>query len=210
MHKATCAVRCLGLTVALLVAGTGAHATDFDFSGNFVNDNDVALVGFTVGAPSNVTLFTSSWVQGDPPMGFDPIVSVWGSDGGLIATQDDGLVEGTAFSKGVPYDYGLWDAYFDVALTAGNYSVTVTQFNNYPVLPNLSDGFVHDGDPNFTSGWGTQDHFNGGWTPLPDPRTSRWELHVLNVAPAQTVPEPSTWLLLGIGGLVVAHLRRRC
>jgi len=200
----------LGLAVALLVAGTAAHATDFDFSGNFVYDNDVARVDFVVGAPSNVTLFTSSWIQGDPPMGFDPVLSLWAADGGVISWQDDAGFEGTTFSNGVEYAHGLWDAYFDVPLVAGDYTVTLTQVNNYPVLPNLSDGFAHDGDPNFTSGWGPQDHFNGGWTPLPDPRTSRWEFHVLNVAPAQTVPEPSTWLLLGIGGLAVARLRRRC
>jgi len=210
MHKQTCAVRCLGLTVALLVAGAAAHATDFDFSGNFSVDNDVALVDFTAGAPSNVTLFTSSWVQGDPPMGFDPVLSLWRADGSLIASWDDANVEGTAFSNGVPYDYGLWDAYFDVLLTAGDYTVTLTQFDNHPVRPNLSDGFTHDGDPDFTSDWGPQDHFNGRWPHVEgDPRTSRWEFHILNLAPAQTVPEPSTWLLLAIGGLAIARLRRR-
>jgi hypothetical protein len=203
----------LGLIVALTVTGTAAPAIDFDFSGNFELDNDVALVGFTVGAPGDVTLFTSSWIAGDPPpggelYGFDPVVSVWGFDGGLLATKDDGLVEGTAYSNGVLYTYGLYDAYFDVFLAAGDYQVTVTQSNNYPVRPNLSDGFTQDGNPDFTSGWGPQDHFNGLWNP-PDPRSSKWELHVVNVAPVETVPEPSTWLVLGIGGLAIARLRRR-
>jgi len=216
MHNATCAVRCLGLIVALLAAGTAAHATDFDFAGSFEFDNDVALVGFTVGAPSNVTVFTSSWIAGEPPpgadlYGFDPIVSVWASDGGLLASWDDGFAAGTASSNGVPYDYGVWDAYFNVLLAAGEYSVTVTQFNNYPVRPNLSDGFTQDGNPDFTftHGWGTQDHFNGTWDIPNDPRSSRWELHVLNVSPAQTVPEPSTWLVLGVGGVAITRLRHR-
>lgn len=226
MHNATCAVRCLGLIVALAAAATAAHATDFDFAGNFEFDNDVALVGFTAGAPSNVTVFTSSWIAGEPPpgadpYGFDPVVSVWGSDGGLVASWDDvGMgMGGTAWSNGVSYDYGDWDAYFDVLLAAGEYSVTVTQSNNYPVRPTLSDGFTYDGDEwenqHFTSAWGDQESFNGGWLPLPDPRSSRWELHVLNVAPAETVPptetvpEPSTWLVLGVGGVAIARLRHR-
>lgn len=206
MHKATCAVRCFGLTVALLVVGTAAHATDFDFSGNFDVDNDVLWVEVTVAVPGNVTLFTSSWVQG----GFDPVLSVWGADWGLLEFQDDGFYAGSTLSNDVSFDHGPLDAHLDVLLASGDYTVSLTQANNYPVRPNVSDGFTHDGDPDFTRDWGTQAYFNGGWEPLPDPRNSNWELHILNVASARVVPEPSTWLLLGIGGLVVARLRRRC
>jgi hypothetical protein len=72
MRNTKCAVRCSGLIAALLLAGPAVFATDFDFSGEFIYDNDVALLDFRVGAASTVTVFTSSWIQGNPPLGFDP------------------------------------------------------------------------------------------------------------------------------------------
>ncbi len=74
---------------ANLSAGPAA-AADFDFSGSFVNDNDVLRFNFTVGAPGVVTLFTSSWLGG----GFDPILSLWDSAGNQLAEQDDGFPGG--------------------------------------------------------------------------------------------------------------------
>ena len=82
MHKRACAVRCWGLIVALLLAGGAARATDFDFlDREFTWDSDVALIDFTVAEDSDVTLFTSSWLRGDPPAGFDPVLGLWGADG---------------------------------------------------------------------------------------------------------------------------------
>ncbi len=62
---------------------TPAQALDFDFSGNFTYDNDVLLFNFSVGAPSTVTVFSSSWLRGNSPAGFDPMLGIWGSAGNL-------------------------------------------------------------------------------------------------------------------------------
>ena len=208
MHNKGCPVGCWGLTVALLLAGPAVFATDFDFSGEFTYDNDVALLDFTVGAASTVTVFTSSWIQGHPPLGFDPIVGLWDDVGNLLGVQDDGFVTGSTLSNGVSYSHGEWDVYFDVFLGAGDYRLSLTQFDNNPRGFTLSEGFEHDGEPDFTSAWGPYPRFNGRFD-QDDLRSPDWALHVTNVAPAQTVPEPSTWLLFGVGGLAIARLRRR-
>ena len=78
----------LGLGLFLLTV-PGANATDFSFTGNFTNDNDVALFDFTVGASSpDVILRTWSYAGGTNAAGqviaeggFDPILAVFDSTG---------------------------------------------------------------------------------------------------------------------------------
>jgi len=202
----------VGLALGLSFAAMGnvnlANAADFDFSGALTQDNDVFQFNFTVGAQSDVTVFSSSWDDG----GFDPILAIWTNAGALIYQQDDGGNTGSTLSNGISYDHGVWDSYYNVNLVAGSYIATVTQFDNFANSTSLSDGFIYDNDPHFTftEGYGSQADFNGVWTSN-DPRTGDYSFHVLNVASANTVPEPATMLLFGTGlaGLVCARLRRK-
>ncbi len=196
-----------GLTlIASIVTTSAAQAADFDFSGTFQQDNDVALFNFTVGQDSEVTLFSSSWLYGNPAPGqkiggFDPILALFDSSGNLISQQDDGENIGSTISNGVSYNHGIWDSYFTQVLTAGSYIVSIGQFDNFAVGTNLSQGFIYDSNPNFTFdsdyGGATQPLFNGVWDNN-DPRTGNWEFHVLNVnqatTPTEPIPEPASML----------------
>lgn len=205
-------------TVMLLF--TSVQAADFDFSGTFTKDNDVALLNFSVGAFSTVTIFSSSWgvPNGNADGyilygGFDPILAIWTSAGALQGEQDDGGIVGTTTSNGVDYFHGYWDSYYSLDLNAGDYLASITQFNNFANGNQLSNGFNQDSNPTFTQGFATvpQTYFNGVYLGDNDYRTGDWEFHLINVSAAnvQSIPEPGTILLVGSGLLGLAGARRR-
>jgi len=201
------------VVLALAMSAAPAKAANFTFTGNFVADNDVAVFGFVIGAPSVVTMFSSSWICGDCGFGFDPMLGLWDSAGNPIQFQDDGGIAGITDVDGTDYSHGVWDTYFTSGLlAAGSYLATISQYSNFPIGGNLSNGFNFDGNPNFTFdlGFGAQAMFNGVWSGI-DARTSFWRFHILNVeqaTPPSAVPEPATLLLFGTG-LAAAVVRRR-
>lgn len=200
---------------AALLAPVSAHAVDLTFQGNFRQDNDVLTFAFSLAAPSEITVFSSSWLSGNPPFGFDPILTITDSDGVILDSQDDGGNAGSTLVNGVSFDHGVWDSYYTVALGAGDYRAIVAQFDNFPVDGvggNVSSGFERDGEPNFTFagnfGGATQPLFNGVWD-TNDPRTSFWRFHLLNVTTASIVPAPGALALFGLGIVALGAVRRR-
>lgn len=187
-----------------------AVPTDFSFTGTFGGDDDVQLFFFTADGASSVTLRTYGYaggVQADGNVvsagGFDPILSLFDSTGSLIAENDDG------FGPADPSTGASFDAEFSQVLAAGSYAVAISQYDNFAIGPDLSDGFALTGDPFFTA-------FNGcsngqfcdvsGVSPF-DNRTNEWALDILNVETA-VIPEPSTGLLV-LMGLVGLRVPRR-
>jgi hypothetical protein len=159
-----------------------ANAANFSFRGSLNDVNEVQLFNFSVQNSSDVTLRTLSYaggVQADGTViargGFDPILSLFDGSGNFIADDDDGsdVVD--------PLTDRSWDSFVQMTLSAGNYTVAVSQYPQFRVGNNLADGFRYNtpGGMNFNS------------------RTNDWAFDVLNVDNANNptgVPEPTTIL----------------
>ncbi len=203
------ATHAAAVAVLLATAAPGMAAT-FSFAGQFSSDDDVQRFDFSVGALSTITLRSYSYAGGTQADGtvveaggFDPILALFDAlDGRLIAEQDDA-------SSGVPADPVTgndYDVNLDVALEAGNYFVTVQQYNNFAAGLFFSDGFFRDGEGNFTGS-----RYNcpnqvfcdvGG-----NDRTAFWNFDILNVDTAVVVdPEPPVIPVPAAGFLLMGAL----
>jgi hypothetical protein len=201
---------CLFFTAGLAVS-TATISSNFSFEGLFLTDDQVQLFDFTLASGSTVTL--QSWGYGGgtnsantviAPGGFDSYFTWYASDGTQIGQDDDSCGAGHA------HNGTCLDAYAQVFLPAGSYTLALTQYYNLP-NGNLSDGFSEQGQGNFTA--------NGGCLAFCDifgnTNNGNWAVDILNVASATQVggsatPEPSTWVL-SIAGLALIPMawRRR-
>lgn len=181
-----------GCAVALLAvfASAGASALSTSYSGNLEGDDDVQFFTFSVPEPSTVVLRTWSFAGGTNAAGtliadggFDPILSLFDGNGVfIVANDDDEDFSAVDLASGEQFD-----SYISSDLVAGNYTVSITQYANFAVGPNLSDGFEGSGETSFG---GRDDHF---------------AFDVL----VSSVPEPQSGALLALGLGVFAFVRQR-
>ena len=69
--------------------------------------------------------------------GFDPVLTLFDSSGVLVDQNDDNPNTPT----GDPNTGAAYDSFLQVTLDAGSYTVAVSQYDNFAIGPNLSDGF---------------------------------------------------------------------
>jgi hypothetical protein len=214
-HRLAMGFAALALTV-FLSPETLAGST-FSFTGSFAADNDVQLFTFTISSPTTVNMETWSYAGGTnaagtviPAGGFDPFVTLFSSNGHFINDNDDGATAKVDPTTGVAYDSQL-----SQALAAGKYIVALTQFDNFANKPNLTNGFSEGGNTNFTLAFAPGGSTGFFWDLDGNQRTSKWALDIDVVNSAVlggSVPEPSSLILGGIGGLTLVGftlLRRR-
>jgi len=211
-------VATLGLLT--LAAGALAAPTNFSFTGSFVKDNDVQLFNFVADGSPIVRLISYSWAGGMQSNGnmvsadgFDPILALFDSSGVKIAQNDDSssLTVGSCGADAVgTYDHVQWDACLDLDLTAGSYTVAIAQYDNFPVGPNLANGFERNASPTFTSTACLNQIFCASNL---EGRTGNWAFDLMNVEQANVVmvPEPASLALwaMGVFGMIATKRRRK-
>lgn len=181
-----------------------AEAATITRAGTFLQDDQFVSVPFLVDQASWVWIETNSHVRG----GFYPSLAVFEKTGGMfplvgLAYGNNGVCgDGvTPPASGVCEDI-RWDGF----LQAGEYIAFLTVFPNLAVGPTLADGFLLQGQGNFTSMFAF-----GEEGPFLDPdgnrRTGEWDLLIRGDFVSE-VPEPASGLLL-VAGLGLVWMRRR-
>ncbi|MEW6760203.1 MAG: DVUA0089 family protein [Pseudomonadota bacterium] len=197
------------VALALFGLASLAQADNISFTGNFTYDNDVQRFNFTLAEASTVTLRSWSYAGGVNAAGqtiqrggFDPILALFSADGLRIDEQDD------ADCPLVPADEvtnACYDVNFTRELAAGNYIVTIQQYDNF-ARGDLADGFDYDGV--------AYRNFRDGFVDAADDkRDGHWAFDILNVNSAEIpdeVPEPASMAILaaGVAGMGLARRRK--
>ncbi len=197
-----------GLLLGLLPLAQ-VRASSVTYSGTLTGDDQVQEYTWTVTHNAEVFLSTDSYGGGIsngvlvPSGGFVPVISLFNSMGTLIASDGgDGTCQAGMKSDGAT---GLCDdAYISTYLNKGSYIVALSEFFNVPVGPNLSNGFLMQGQGNFTgSTCGTTgDFYETDVAPCVQ-RTGNFSLTLT------AAPEPATLGLMAIPFLVVGATRMR-
>lgn len=188
---------------ALLASPVQAATTSYD--GTFSTDDEVVLIDFSLSIASNLSIVGFGYgggLQFDgalvDPGGFDTIFSLFDGAGELVALNDDG--------DGVNADpfTGLFaDSVISGLFGPGDYTLAITQFENFPLGSMLSDGFLFEGDPNFTAFYGCSNEAfcdSSGAN-----RTGNWAVDI-DIAP---IPLPASLPLLLVGLGAIGLMRRK-
>ena len=200
----------VGLAVVICGGWSAAMALPaMCYQGTFAADNTVTTHNFNVTTGGFYELQTWSYAGGTDPCGnlvprggFDPILSLFSGAGvNLMASNDDGW-------KRLDSANGLgWDSYIKIYLAPGNYTVALTEYDNFAVGPGLGNGFLEDGNANFTAGYSPPYCTLGVFCDVSGtPFAQRTALYDYSI---QAVPEPGSLLLLGTGVLGLAGIIRR-
>jgi hypothetical protein len=195
--------------ITTLMIATAAQAA-ISLHGTFVADDDMFTTGFSLSSPTAITVRTWSFGGGTDADGkliaaggFSPVVSIFDSLGNLLAFDDGGVAPAGCGARAIDPATGFClDAYITGLFAADTYTVVLTEWDNTPNGPTLADGFVEQGNGNFTGGPFLLNAGPGYQ------RTANWELDIPGTA-AVAAPEPSYALVLGVVLVLAARRRGR-
>lgn len=185
---------------------TTALAGNLSFQGDFSTDDQVQFFNFSLTSAASVAMVSLAYGGGTnaagtviPAGGFDTFFTLFASDGSQINTNDDGGCGHVNAGNG-----GCLDAWLSENLAAGAYTLALTQSGNDPA-GDLSDGFIEQGQGNFTCPQGFCDTFG-------NQQNGFWAVDILNVdaaSPDAPVPEPATFELAALPCFLLLALATR-
>ena len=217
MRRVLLAIGALG--IGLLCQSNVASAAAFSFQGSFTTDDNLQLFNFSIASPGTVTIQSWGFAGGTnaagtviPAGGFATDLSLFDSSGNLITFDSGGVAPGGCSPRNIdPATNFCLDAYINTFLADGQYIVALTEDNNLPFGPTLSDGFLQQGQGNFTGPAVGQP--DGSFLLITaDQRTSNWAVDISPVDTAEipsAVPEPALIFPMILLLLSVATARLR-
>jgi len=176
------------------------------YTGTFSSDDQVETFDFTLASDSTVTFQSYGYGGGTNAAGtvisaggFDSYLTWYGPDGNTMIGADD-----DSCGSATPDVDGCLDAYFSGPLSAGSYTLALTEYYN---LPNgdLSDGFSQQGTGDFTATGSCPEFCDFEGTQ----RTGNWAVDILTEDSSSATPEPSSYALTGCGLALLALAGRR-
>jgi hypothetical protein len=205
----------------LLVCAVGVPAmqaqSNFSFEGIFLTDDQVELFDFTLTAPETVTFQTWGYGGGTnaahtivQPDGFESLLTWFGSDGSYINNS-------STCGAGNTYQGACLDAFGQIPLTAGTYTLALTQSGNFANCAagfpgDLGCGFSEAGLGNYTPGTTGDPGCTAFCGTFGTQEDGHWAVDILNVNSASipgSTPEPATVLLGGCGLALIGLAKRR-
>jgi hypothetical protein len=180
LSKTAARIVCLaGMLGSLALAQAGAIQP---FTGNFTQDDSEQIFNLVVNQPSTLTVLTLSYAGGIdgagvliPEGGFDPVFSLFKASNGLLIGESNNGGCGLVAKDKVTGE--CWDSYLTEPLAAGDYTLVLTENDNLPYGPYLSDGFSRTGQGDFT-GPAFAGHAGAFYDETGDQRTSFWAVDI--------------------------------
>lgn len=205
-------------TAIFLFCSFSTQAGVISSQGSFASDDDVRHFNFSLGADFLFSARTWSFgggVNGAGDLiaagGFAPILSLFSATGNQDLLQIAQAGAGGSCPSGANVDVAsgfCFDVGVSALLSAGDYLLALTQDNNTPLGPYLTDGFLQAGRGNFTG----PDYLGvDGQCVLVDgsQRNCNWAVDFGLPDRVVNVPEPGTLALLALGLITITSLKRR-
>jgi hypothetical protein len=198
--------------LSLALSCSAASASTQSFAGVFEVDDDLFSTSFTLTEDSLFKATTLSFGGGVDGNGqavaagsFAPVLSLFLQGAGLVQlAHGSSSVCGAGSGNPDPASGFCWDALMDTTLTAGLYTLVLSQDGNDPLGPDLLDGYTRAGQHDYTG----LDYLGAAGLSFIQvdgtQRTGHWAFDIQTNA----IPEPTGALLALLGLAALAATRR--